>query len=64
MATQTVKFCENCQEFQFQEWKIEKDSENEPTFSLICLTCGSENPAEPPINMRSHNQPKEQRTLL
>ena len=42
-----LKFCSDCQEWTFQDWQVDKDSDkDEPQFYLICQECSNQNPAE------------------
>lgn len=66
MAQQEVKYCENCQDWQFCEWQVDSETPDEPRFWFMCCACGHEFDAEQPIILpKSPNDlPKEQKQLF
>lgn len=61
--TLDVKFCTFCNDWTWQDWKVDREIPEEPIFTLICQSCGNENHSEPPIQFKSKSLPEGQRTL-
>lgn len=49
MATQELKICPKCQDWQFCEWQVDNEIAGEPLFSLMCCACGHTFDAEQPV---------------
>lgn len=66
MATQELKICPKCQDWQFCEWQVDSEIPDEPHFWFMCCACGYEFDAEQPIILpKSPNDlPKEQKQLF
>jgi hypothetical protein len=64
MAQQEVKYCENCQDWQFCEWQVDNEVAGEPLFSLMCCACGYTFDAEQPLITDPKLLPKEQTQLF
>jgi hypothetical protein len=64
MAQQEVKYCENCQDWQFCEWQVDNEIPDEPRFWFMCCACGHEFDAEHPLPSTPEELPKEQMRLF
>ena len=42
MSIQTLKYCRKCQKDTYQEWQVDNEIADEPTFWLICTECLNE----------------------
>jgi hypothetical protein len=63
MGKTDLKYCSECQDWQFVEWLNLAEKDEEPEFAYTCISCGSTHPAEPPIKFKSKELPKGQMTL-
>lgn len=64
MTKQELKWCENCQDWQFCEWQGNNEAPGEPHFWLMCCYCGHEFDAEKPLPQETKDLPKSQEVLF